>query len=217
MGSPVSAISMATFRGRARGRRNSPPPAATRERFTSGKPKRAVVEATMRSAARASSQPPARAGPSAATITGLVRSRCTKPPKPPLPVVSSAAWPALMALRSAPAQKTSPAWVRIPIHRASSSSSRSMAASIPRATAPLMAFLASGRLSVMVATWPSTLTSIMRASYRPSPHPQRWPCRTSESCCGTWRVLRRQPARRLRRARRSARGPRRRPVRRRRA
>ena len=52
--------------------RRPPPPG---DRFTSGTPNRAVVEATMRSQARMISVPPARAGPSTAAMMGLVRSR----------------------------------------------------------------------------------------------------------------------------------------------
>ena len=51
-----------------------------------------------------------------AAMTGLVRSRLTKPANPPRLVCRSAAWPELMALRSAPAENTGPSWVRIPTH-----------------------------------------------------------------------------------------------------
>ena len=77
---------MAMLRGILRGRRNSPPAAATRLRLTSGMPNTAVSEATTRSHARTISVPPARAGPSTAAMIGLVRSRWTKPAKPPCSV-----------------------------------------------------------------------------------------------------------------------------------
>ena len=84
---------MATLGGSARGSRNRPPAAATNERFTSGRPKAAAVEATMRSHESAISQPPASAGPSTAAMIGLVRSRCAMPAKPPRLVCSAPAWP----------------------------------------------------------------------------------------------------------------------------
>ncbi len=95
---------MAMLRGILRGRRNRPPAAATRLRFTSGMPNTAVRDATTMSQASTSSVPPARAGPSTAAMTGLVRSRCTKPPKPPLAVCMPPGSVAI-CFRSAPAQK----------------------------------------------------------------------------------------------------------------
>ena len=71
------------LRGSMRGRRNSPPAAATSERFTSGMPNDAAVDATTMSHARTISVPPASAGPSTAAMSGLVRGRATSPPKPP--------------------------------------------------------------------------------------------------------------------------------------
>src|SRR3990167_854440 len=146
MGSPVRIISSATAWGRARGSRYRPPAEATRPRLTSGSPKRACGTATRRSQASAISQPPASAGPLIAAIQGLLRGECTKQAKLPRPVDT--------AFRSAPALKASlPAPVRITTHTSSSASVSSMAACSPRATSPLAAFRASGRLMVTRATW----------------------------------------------------------------
>ena len=64
------------------GSRNRPPAPATRPRLTSGRPNLASSEATIRSQASASSQPPARAYPSMAAMIGLVGGRSVMPPKP---------------------------------------------------------------------------------------------------------------------------------------
>ena len=105
---------MAMLSGILRPRRNRPPAAATSDRFTSGMPKVAVVEATTRSHDSTISVPPASAGPSTAAMIGLVRSRWTMPAKPPRWVASPPALPALISLRSAPAQNTGGSPVRIP-------------------------------------------------------------------------------------------------------
>ena len=148
---------MAMLRGILRGRRNRPPAPATRLRFTSGMPKTAVSEATTRSQASTISVPPASAGPSTAAITGLVRSRCTNPAKPPFWVIMPAG-STLICLRSAPAQKIQPfsVWapVMMPTQASGSSSRRSMPASMPWATSVLTALRAVGRLMVRTATWP---------------------------------------------------------------
>ena len=111
---------MAMLNGILRGRRNNPPAAATKERLASGSPKRAFDEATMRSHARQISVPPASAGPSTAAMSGLVRSRATMPANPPFAVRSWSRRPALISLRSAPAQKTGGTPVRIPTQSESS-------------------------------------------------------------------------------------------------
>src|SRR5580658_3224705 len=69
-GGPVGAISMATASGT---RRPSwaPPPAANSPRFTSGRPKNALSEATTMSQASNSSNPPATAVAFAAPMSGL--------------------------------------------------------------------------------------------------------------------------------------------------
>ena len=122
-------------------------------------PNTAVREATTRSQASTISVPPARAGPSTAAMIGLVRSRCTSPAKPPFFVIMPPG-SVVISFRSAPAQKMKPlsvrAPVRMPTQASSSSSRRSMAASMPSATSLLTAFRASGRLIVMTATWPSS-------------------------------------------------------------
>ena len=61
-----------------------------------------------------------------------------------------------LSVRSAPAQNTSPAPVRMPTHASSSSRKRSQAALRSRRIAPLIALRDSGRLRVMVATWSTT-------------------------------------------------------------
>jgi hypothetical protein len=120
-------------------------------------PNTAVSLATTMSQARTISVPPARAGPSTAAITGLVRSRCTKPAKPPR-AVDMPPGSTLICLRSAPAQKIQPfsVWapVMMPTHASSSASSRSIAASRPCATSVFTALRAVGRLMVITATWP---------------------------------------------------------------
>ena len=163
-GSPVMIISRAMARPMARGRRNKPPAAATRERFTSGRPNTVSCAATMRSQARAISQPPATAVPGMAAISGFSRSRLTIPAKPPRFVDRLAPFPAAISFRSAPAQKTEPVAVTTPTQSSGSFSSVSSASSIPRATSPLTAFRASGRLSVIRPTRPRRSNSTTIAS-----------------------------------------------------
>src|SRR5207244_3660638 len=67
--------------------------------------------------------------------------------------------PALISLRSALAQKTGGVALSRPTHSAGSPSRRSRAASSLRATSPLIAFRASGRLMVMTATCPRASNS----------------------------------------------------------
>ena len=154
MGSPVRASSIATLRGRTRGSRNSPPAAAISERFTSGIPKRAAVDATMRSHDKAISVPPANAGPSHAAMRGFDRSLVTMPAKPPLAVLICRACPEATNFRSAPAQNTGPRPVRIAAQILGLDSTSSSARSIPLATSPLTALRASGRLIAMTAILP---------------------------------------------------------------
>ena len=154
IGSPVRIISSATAWGSARGRRYRPPADAIRPRLTSGSPKRDSGTATRRSQARASSQPPARAGPLTAAIQGLVRGAVTKPANPPRSVRSRWPLPLDTAFRSAPALKASlPTPVRITTQQSTSASVWVMAASSPAATSPLTALRASGRLMVTRVTW----------------------------------------------------------------
>jgi len=58
--------------------------------------------------------------------------------------------------RSAPAQNARPAPVTMAIQASSSSRNRAKASLRSRRIAPLMALSASGRLYVIVATWPSS-------------------------------------------------------------
>ena len=161
MGSPVKIASIAALRPMMRGKRNSPPAPAMRLRFTSANPNAERVLATTMSAVSTISHPPAVAKPSTATITGFLRSRYTKPAKPPRLVLRSAALPELIAFKSAPAQNTGRSWpvvlaCKIAIHTLSSASSWSIAASSPDATSPFTALRASGRFSEMTATLPLT-------------------------------------------------------------
>ena len=152
-------ISRAALRPMARGRRKSPPAPAMRLRFTSARPNDDLLLATTRSQDKTISQPPAVAKPSTATMTGLRRSRYAIPAKPPRFVLKPPAFPELIALRSAPAQKTGFSWpavfaVTIPTQISSSASMASSAASTPLATSPLTALRASGRFSVMMPMRP---------------------------------------------------------------
>ena len=74
--SPVSIISSAFITGTRRGRRWVPPAPGTTPRLISGWPNLAVSAAMMKSHIMASSQPPPRAKPATAAITGL-RQRVT--------------------------------------------------------------------------------------------------------------------------------------------
>ena len=165
IGSPVAIISSAMRCGTARGRRNRPPAMAASARLTSGRPKLAPGTATIRSQARASSQPPARAGPLTAAIQGFWRSAKTKPPKPPRSLHSSWPRPADRSFRSAPALKARlPAPVSTTAQMSASASVAATMASSARVTAPLMALRAAGRLSVTRATWSGRRSNSTAAS-----------------------------------------------------
>ena len=101
------------------------------------------------------SQPPATAVPVIAAIKGFVLSLLVMPPNPPLLVDKFAPFPALISFKSAPAQNTVPSAFRIPTQRFSSFSNSSRQASIVDAISPFIAFLASGRFSVIIAKLPS--------------------------------------------------------------
>ena len=134
------------------GSRISPPPAAMSPRLTSGIPNLASSTATTRSHESMISQPPARADPLTAAISGLANSRWAMPAKPPRDPMMSAASPAAKAFKSIPALNAlSPAPVMITTQQSLSASSSSKAAESPRETAPLMAFRASGRLMVRIS------------------------------------------------------------------
>ena len=132
--------SSATARPTARGKRNRPPAPATRERFTSGRPKFVLSAQMIMSHERAISVPPARADPVMAAISGLVRSRRAIPANPPFFVDRPAPFPAEISLRSAPAQNALPTAVRMPTQTSGSDSIWSIAASIVLAISALMAF-----------------------------------------------------------------------------
>ena len=133
-----------------------PPPAANRPTFTSRMPNFALSPATMRSHDSASSRPPAMAKPSIAAISGFSApawmNLCIGP-------MSS---PAAKALRSMPELKPFPAPVNTPAVRPGSSLSSCTAFHRPWDRSPLMAFIASGRLRVMIITRSrrSTMTAL---------------------------------------------------------
>jgi hypothetical protein len=117
---------MAMLRGILRGRRNRPPAAATRLRFTSGMPNTAVSRRDHQVAREHQLGAAGERRTVDGGDDGLVRSRCTNPPKPPFWVVMPPG-STLICLRSAPAQKIQPfsVWapVRMPTHTSSSASS----------------------------------------------------------------------------------------------
>ena len=106
----------------------------------------------------ASSQPPPRAKPFTAAITGLDRfsnRRNTPPPWTPNFLPSRAEKPFISPI-SAPATKDRPAPVRITAWTLSSASTLVMASSRSLSTWLFSAFNASGRLMVRMATAPCT-------------------------------------------------------------
>ena len=128
----------------------SPPAAAARPRFTSGIPNLALSAATTKSQEMASSNPPASAYPSTAAMSGL-RGAFSVRPANPLPSIFGVS-PVTNALRSMPEQNVPPAPVRMATRMSSLLSNSSRAADTPSARARLTAFLAFGRLRVMVMT-----------------------------------------------------------------
>ena len=126
--------------------------------------------ATRRSHDSAISSPPASAKPSMAAISGFLEPCSKKSPRPlggPLEA---------NALRSMPAQNPRPAPVSTPVVSPSLLSSSWTAASSPWARSVLMAFMASGRLSVINSTRPLVSVSTasdMRRSVRQPPGPLR--------------------------------------------
>ena len=153
IGSPVTAISMAFVNPTLAGRRISPPPAAKRPTLTSRMPIFAPFEATRRSQVSASSHPPARAKPSIAQISGFWLPAWIKS------IIGPMSSPRAKAFRSIPEQKPRPLPVSTPAVRESSASSSFTAFQRPFDSAPLMAFMASGRLSRMIRTRPRLSTS----------------------------------------------------------
>src|SRR6516165_7339450 len=87
-------------------------------------------------------------------MTGLAGGRSAMPPKPRPGTAGES--PARNPFRSMPALNVPPAPVRISTRTSLMPSSSSTAAAMPRATSPLTALRASGRLMVMTAIPPST-------------------------------------------------------------
>jgi hypothetical protein len=157
---PVSSHSTATGRGSRAGSRSRPPASGTRPSVASGNANSACEAATTRSAARTSSNPPPRASPFTAAMTGLPRSKnSVSPANPPGPWSASMPSPSAAALRSHPALKNrSPAPVSIATRSVGSARNRSNAAYKARLVGTSIA-LAFGRSSVMTRTGPSARTS----------------------------------------------------------
>ncbi len=125
-----------------------PPSASGTPKRRSKQPNTAPAPATLRSHHSASSRPPATQGPATAAMVGfetLIRQ---------IPSQPSAVSSRSKATRSAPAQNTPLAPVRIPT-RASGSASKSFQARYkPSAVARSMALRRSGRSMVITATGP---------------------------------------------------------------
>ena len=157
---PVSSHSTATGRGSRVGSRSRPPASGTRPSVASGNANSACEAATTRSAARTSSNPPPRASPFTAAMTGLPRSKnSVSPANPPGPWSASMPSPSAAALRSHPALKNrSPAPVSTATRSAGSARNRSNAAYKARLAGTSIA-LAFGRSSVMTRTGPSARAS----------------------------------------------------------
>jgi hypothetical protein len=105
IGSPVSTIAIALDLPMARARRCVPPAPGITPRFTSGWPSLALSPATMRSSVIASSQPPPRAQPFTAAMTGFVTRRMRSSCATRLPSSISIAPDAAISLMSTPAAK----------------------------------------------------------------------------------------------------------------
>jgi len=159
IGSPVSSSSSAIACGSRRDSSSAPPAAATSDRLTSGTPNRADRDATTRSHASISSNPPASAQPSTAAIIGF-RGGVSVIPHSPRPSKEGDS-PRRNPLRSIPAENAPPAPVSTPTRSSESASSSSTASLMPVATRRLSAFFALGRLIVITSTLPrrSTITS----------------------------------------------------------
>src|SRR5581483_3274502 len=134
--------------------------AIPRPTLASVMPKRAEVLATHMSHICASSQPPAKATPFTAAMTGL--ETCTLSPRTGRkPRGSTPSFISAISLRSAPAQNAlSPAPVRMPTRRDLSASRRLQASKSPLRTPALRALRFSGRLIVMTAIPSSTVSNI---------------------------------------------------------
>src|SRR5918993_2767285 len=169
---PVSTRSLAAERPTRRTSSWVPPPAGTRPRRTSGSPKVASVAATTRSQARASSVPPPRAKPRTAATVGSGQRRTAANPRRNASRCTNQPWSSKPArcLRSAPTQKArSPAPVSTTARTPGSVASGSTASASATASSVEIAFSASGRSRVTVATRPSTSTRTSGLTGRSSP------------------------------------------------
>src|SRR2546426_8937236 len=165
---PVKISSLASGAPRIRGRSWVPPIPGKIPSVVSGTPNTAVSLATMKSERTASSQPPARAKPSTAAITGTGQrstrnaacSKITCWARQASSVIS------LRSLRSPPAQNArSPAPVKTTARTRESRRSPSKQARRSSPIAVFIAFIASGRFSVTVTTKPSAERSTSRCRY----------------------------------------------------
>jgi MFS transporter, YNFM family, putative membrane transport protein len=153
---PVSTRSAASPAPSLRGASCVPPPPGTSPTVTSGRPNTAVSSATMMSQLIANSQPPPRAYPCTAATVGC--GRFSTPPNAARTVPrwrrSCASVIALRSLRSAPAQNARvPAALSTTARTVESAPSPAQAAAIDSAIAVFIAFIASGRLNSISATW----------------------------------------------------------------
>ena len=116
------------------------------------------MAATSRSHDSASSNPPAKAKPSIAPMSGFSAPFWMNV------IIGPMSSPRENAFRSMPAQKPLPAPVRTPAVNPSSPLSRSIAAHSPCDNAPLIAFIASGRFRVINSTRPRCSVSTASAT-----------------------------------------------------
>src|SRR5262249_58111952 len=130
--------------GRGAGGGPARPRPATSPLVTSGRPNVAVSLATIRSHASAISNPPARAYPSTAAMTGLAGGRWVMPPKPRPPAREFS--PARNPLRSIPAENVPPAPVRMSTAMSRRESDSSVAPPTPPGPAPVTRVRAPGRV-----------------------------------------------------------------------
>ena len=137
---PVSTSSMAKEYGTRCCSRNNPPPFAVSPRLTSGRPNVALSAATIRSQASAISNPPPRANPSTAAMTGLTGGRATIPAKPRPGTVGIS--PRANPLRSMPAQNVPPAPVMTQTLNDGVASNQSSAPASACASCSVIAFFA---------------------------------------------------------------------------
>src|SRR6266705_3739078 len=165
---PVKISSLASGAPSTRGRSCVPPIPGKIPSVVSGTPNTAVALATMKSERTASSQPPARAKPSTAAITGTGQrsTRNAACSKITCWARHASSVIALRSLRSPPAQNArSPAPVKTTARPRESRRSPSKQARRSSPIAVFIAFIASGRFSVTVTTKPSAERSMSRCRY----------------------------------------------------